>query len=105
MGDMEYKRNKSLKYDEQLIICKPDIKIHKIDDSIDFMILGCDGFSIFVFKFIGVWEIWDAQKIIEFCETNVSKGVSYKATAENLLDNIIGKSQAGNYGISFIEED
>jgi serine/threonine protein phosphatase PrpC len=43
-ADFDYKRTVGLSYAEQMITCKPDIKIverSKSDD--EFIILGCDG--------------------------------------------------------------
>lgn len=42
-GDFDYKQNKSLNYDEQMITCKPDIKQFARDPNDKFILLGCDG--------------------------------------------------------------
>ena len=42
-GDFDYKGNKGLKYDEQLIICKPDIREFTRTKNDQFIIMGCDG--------------------------------------------------------------
>lgn len=43
LGDLEYKKNKDLKVDEQLIIALPDVKSYKVDDTVEFVLMGCDG--------------------------------------------------------------
>lgn len=42
-GDFDYKKNKHLEYDEQMIICKPDIKEFARNSSDEFILQGCDG--------------------------------------------------------------
>lgn len=42
-GDFDYKQNKSLGYDEQMITCKPDIKQVARETGDEFILLGCDG--------------------------------------------------------------
>jgi serine/threonine protein phosphatase PrpC len=43
MGDFFYKRDKSLAYDEQLIISKPDVTVVDRSKEDEFIIMGCDG--------------------------------------------------------------
>lgn len=43
IGDLEYKANKDLKPEEQLIISKPDVKTLDITKDLEFIIIGCDG--------------------------------------------------------------
>ena len=42
-GDLEYKQNKNLKPEEQMITANPDIKVVDFTSDIDFVIIGCDG--------------------------------------------------------------
>ena len=42
MGDFEYKKDKELKAEEQMITANPDLKVIK-NQGIDFIIMGCDG--------------------------------------------------------------
>ena len=42
LGDLEYKNNKKLGPEEQMITADPNIKIIK-NENIDFIIMGCDG--------------------------------------------------------------
>ena len=48
-GDLEYKQNKHLKPEDQMITANPDIKVVDFTSDIDFVIIGCDG-------------IWDCLK-------------------------------------------
>ncbi len=42
-GTFEYKQNKKLKPEEQMITANPEIKVVDFDKDIDFVIIGCDG--------------------------------------------------------------
>ena len=55
-GDLEYKQNKNLKPEEQMITANPDIKIIDYDKDIDFVIIGCDG----------IWDCLSNQSACEF---------------------------------------
>ena len=42
-ADFDYKQNHSLDYTEQMITCKPDIKVEAKSGEDEFIIMGCDG--------------------------------------------------------------
>ena len=67
-GDLEYKQNKNLKPEEQMITANPDIKVVDFTNDIDFVIIGCDG-------------IWDCLKNQEACDF-VSKRLKEKPEAK-----------------------
>ncbi len=59
MGDLQYKSDKNLKPEEQLISVKPDFRKHDLTkQKPDFIVMGCDG----------IWECGDNQEIINFFE-------------------------------------
>jgi protein phosphatase 1G len=43
LGDFGYKSDKSLSYDEQLIICRPDVTVTNRSSHDEFILMGCDG--------------------------------------------------------------
>ena len=43
LGDFEYKKNKSLPAEAQIITCEPDVVEHEIVEDDEFLILACDG--------------------------------------------------------------
>lgn len=43
LGDLEYKKDKMLGVDKQLIIALPDIKTRTLSPKDEFILLGCDG--------------------------------------------------------------
>lgn len=43
LGDLEFKSKKSLKFDQQMLICVPDIKIEPLTPDTEFVMVACDG--------------------------------------------------------------
>lgn len=43
LGDLEYKKNKFVGVDEQMVTCIPEIKVEKITKKTDFFVIACDG--------------------------------------------------------------
>ena len=43
LGDLEYKKDKKLPVEKQMIIAVPDIKSRKLAEKDEFIIIGCDG--------------------------------------------------------------
>ena len=90
-GDLEYKQNKNLKPEEQMITANPDIKIVDFTNDIDFVIIGCDG-------------IWDCLKNQEACDF-VSKrlkdnpNIQISKIVEEMLDSIVAKDLYNESGV------
>ena len=90
-GDLEYKQNKNLKPEEQMITANPDIKVIDFSSDIDFVIIGCDG-------------IWDCLKNQEACDF-VSKRLKEKPNIkisqiiEEMLDTIVAKDLYNESGV------
>lgn len=57
LGDFDYKANHKLPYDQQLIICKPDVVQFERSMEDEFILVGCDG----------IWEryVENSQEIID----------------------------------------
>ena len=79
LGDLEFKKNKNLPPQEQIITSYPDVVDDKIVDENDFIVIGCDG-------------IWDCIQDQDICDIIIDKLQNeeniYKANLENILGNI-----------------
>jgi serine/threonine protein phosphatase PrpC len=42
-GDFEYKKNKALPAEDQIITCNPEIVEHQITEEDEFLVIACDG--------------------------------------------------------------
>lgn len=43
LGDLQYKKNSDVKFDEQMVICVPEIKTETVTRKDEFLIIACDG--------------------------------------------------------------
>ena len=90
-GDLEYKQNKNLKPEEQMITANPDIKVVDFTNDIDFVIIGCDG-------------IWDCLKNQEACDFVSKKlkddpDIKISKIVEDMLDTIVAKDLYNESGV------
>ena len=76
LGDLEYKKNPSLKPQEQLISAYPDIVTHTIKAEDAFLVMGCDG----------IWEIMNQDEICETAESKMKTSSKLTEVAEEILD-------------------
>jgi serine/threonine protein phosphatase PrpC len=78
LGDLMYKRDKSLKPEEQIISAYPDVYKHQITSEFDFIVMGCDG----------VYETKTSQEIVDFIskELKTNPTSPLKNSVEKLLD-------------------
>ena len=90
-GDLEYKQNKNLKPEEQMITANPDLKIIDYDKDIDFVIIGCDG----------IWDCLSNQSACEFVAKRLKNTPDIKISKiiEEMLDEIVAKDLYNDSGV------
>lgn len=88
IGDMEYKKNSSLKLNEQLIISEPDIKEYTLTGEDEFVLMGCDG----------IYEIKTNQEIVDFIRDKLQKKERLESVLTSLLDWILAPDTGSGYG-------
>lgn len=76
LGDLRYKKDKSLKPEEQMISGEPEVYKYEITHDYDFIIIGCDG----------VYETKTNQQIVEFFYSEIKEKHSLKDAVERFLD-------------------
>lgn len=82
IGDLGFKKQKELKFYEQPVTAYPEINKFKLTDDIKFIIMACDG----------VWDCVDEQKLCEFVDEKLIKGVSTDKILYEILDSILAKT-------------
>ena len=90
-GDLEYKQNKNLKPEEQMITANPDIKVVDYDKDVEFIIIGCDG-------------IWDCLKNQEACDIVTKRlkedpNIKISKIIEDMMDSIVAKDLYNESGV------
>ena len=90
-GDLEYKQNKKLKPEEQIITANPDIKVVDFTADLDFAIIGCDG----------IWDCLQNQEACDFVSKKLKENPKIKISkiVEEMLDNIVAKDLFNESGV------
>ena len=78
---MEYKQNKKLPAEEQMITANPEMKVENLTPDCDFMILACDG----------IWDCLTNQEICDIVSNRLKKEPTIKLSKiiEDILDSIL----------------
>ena len=90
-GDLEYKQNKNLKPEEQMITANPDIKKEDYEKDIDFVIIGCDG----------IWDCLKNQEACDFVSKRLKDDPKIKISKiiEEMMDTIVAKDLYNETGV------
>ena len=96
LGDFEYKQNKKLSPKDQMITAYPEINIEIIDESCEFIILGCDG----------IWDCLTPQQACDFVrsklydvKTGMANNIKISKIVEDMMDSIISDDIGNENGI------
>ena len=80
LGDLEYKQNKKVLPEDQMITAFPELTTSNLQD-VDFIFLGCDG----------VYDCLSNQEIVDFISTRLKKNpnINLGKILEEMLDQIL----------------
>jgi len=81
LGDLEYKQNKKIKPEEQMITAYPEVIEETISPDTDFIVIACDG----------IWDCMTNQEVGDFVYTKLKKnpGIKLSKIIEDMLDNCL----------------
>ncbi|KAJ4732660.1 Protein phosphatase 2C family protein [Rhynchospora pubera] len=88
IGDMEFKQNKLLPPEKQIVTANPDVNIVELCDDDDFIVLACDG----------IWDCMTSQQVVDFVHEHINKESSLSAVCEKVLDRCLAPSTMGGEG-------
>ncbi|XP_010526243.1 PREDICTED: probable protein phosphatase 2C 60 [Tarenaya hassleriana] len=88
IGDMEFKQNKFLPAEEQIVSANPDINTVELCDDDDFLILACDG----------IWDCMSSQQLVDFIHEQLNSETKLSVVCERVLDRCLAPSTAGGEG-------
>ena len=81
LGDLEYKQNKKLPAEDQMITAYPDVVVESLTSDINFIVLACDG----------IWDCMTNQEVCDFIIERLKKDPKQKLSKiiEELMDKIV----------------
>jgi serine/threonine protein phosphatase PrpC len=88
IGDFIHKNNADLNFNQQAVICLPEINKFKITSDMQFIIMGCDG----------IWDCVEIQKFCDFISKKLKEKVSIPMILKELFSTIISKSNERKFG-------
>ncbi|GJN19171.1 hypothetical protein PR202_gb06414 [Eleusine coracana subsp. coracana] len=87
-GDVEFKQNKYLPPEKQIVTANPDINIVELCDDDDFLVVACDG----------IWDCMSSQQLVDFIHEHINTEKSLSAVCERVLDRCLAPSTIGGDG-------
>ncbi|XVE71273.1 hypothetical protein DITRI_Ditri10aG0137800 [Diplodiscus trichospermus] len=88
IGDMEFKQNKFLPVEKQIVTANPDINTVELCDDDDFIVLACDG----------VWDCMSSQMLVDFIREQLISESKLSVICERVLDRCLAPSTATGEG-------
>ncbi|CAL5350346.1 hypothetical protein CsSME_00037558 [Camellia sinensis var. sinensis] len=88
IGDMEFKQNKFLPAEKQIVTANPDINTVELCDDDDFMVLACDG----------IWDCMSSQELVDFIHEKLITESKLSVVCERVLDRCLAPSTATGEG-------
>eukprot|EP00249_Psilotum_nudum_P020894 c27886_g1_i5 orf=1148-2221(+) len=82
IGDVEFKKNKYLPPQRQIVTAWPDVKTVGLSVDDEFLILACDG----------IWDVMSSQGVVDFVHEHIHEAASVSAVCEKLLDHCLAPS-------------
>jgi len=82
IGDVEFKQNKFLPPEKQIVTANPDINVVELCDEDDFVVVACDG----------IWDCMSSQQLVNFIHEHINKESSLSAVCEKVLDRCLAPS-------------
>ncbi|KAL7170954.1 hypothetical protein ACSBR2_035751 [Camellia fascicularis] len=88
IGDMEFKQNKFLPAEKQIVTVNPDINTVELCDDDDFMVLACNG----------IWDCMSSQELVDFMHEQLITESKLSVVCERVLDRCLAPSTASGEG-------
>jgi len=76
IGDFEFKQNKDLSPEAQVVTANPDILTHQITAEDEFLILACDG----------IWDVYSNQQVVDRVRRLLGERKTLSQVAEQMID-------------------
>lgn len=90
IGDFEFKNNKELGPEDQIVTANPDIVERSLTSNDEFLVIACDG----------IWDCMTNQEVVDYVSGLIAEGErDLKKICEQLMDNCLASdSELGGVG-------
>ncbi|KIL62948.1 hypothetical protein M378DRAFT_734992 [Amanita muscaria Koide BX008] len=83
LGDFQYKRNKELTPEKQIVTADPDVICHEVTEEDEFLVLACDG----------IWDCLSSQQVVDIVRYEISKGKELGEITELICDHCLAPDE------------
>ncbi|KAJ2400332.1 Protein phosphatase 2C 2 [Coemansia sp. RSA 2559] len=89
IGDFEFKNNRTLSPEKQIVTAMPDVIKHTISADDEFLVVACDG----------IWDCMTNQQVVQFVHAKISEGKKLDQVCEEMMDRCLAsESDLGGVG-------
>jgi protein phosphatase 2C family protein 2/3 len=89
IGDFEFKQNKLLNQQQQIVTAFPDVLARTLTDQDEFIVLACDG----------IWDCMSNQEVVTFIRRGIAGRLSLGNICERLMERCLAEdSDLGGVG-------
>ncbi|KAH1240344.1 putative protein phosphatase 2C 60 [Glycine max] len=85
IGDMEFKQNKYLPVEKQIVTADPDITSVELCDDDEFLVIACDG----------IWDCMSSQQLVDFIHQQLKTENKLSAVCEKVFDRCLAPAAGG----------
>jgi len=86
LGDHFYKRNEAMALKDQMISALPDVRIEKLTNDDQFMVLACDG----------IWNSMTSQEVVDFISKRLASEMALPEICKQICTHCLASSTAGD---------
>ncbi|KAJ8773934.1 hypothetical protein K2173_009365 [Erythroxylum novogranatense] len=85
IGDMEFKQNKTLPAEKQIVTANPDVTTVELCDDDEFLVLACDG----------IWDCMSSQQLVDYVREQLNTEHKLSAICEKVFDRCLAPTAGG----------
>ncbi|KAI9505838.1 phosphatase 2C-like domain-containing protein [Coemansia spiralis] len=89
LGDFEFKNNRTLSAEKQIVTAQPDVIKHALSVDDEFIVVACDG----------IWDCMTNQQVVQFVHAKIAEGKKLDQVCEEMMDRCLAsESDLGGVG-------
>ncbi|MFS7928612.1 putative protein-serine/threonine phosphatase [Helianthus anomalus] len=88
IGDMEFKQNKFLSAEKQIVTANPEVNVVELCEDDEFLVLACDG----------IWDCMTSQQLVDFIHEQLKSESKLSRICERVFDKCLAPSTSTGEG-------